>query len=70
MIAQKYIVLLSETESSQTWLGYDRLGRIGKATYGEAFRYDSEIQAKQALRKVQMMHSYPNAKILGTTVSE
>ena len=68
MIVQKYIVMLSETPSMQMFLAYDDLGRIGNATYEQAFRYDTEQQARCALRAVRRIRAFADAKILATCV--
>tara|TARA_R110000868_G_scaffold14070_7_gene65631 strand:- start:72 stop:299 length:228 start_codon:yes stop_codon:yes gene_type:complete len=69
MIQQKYIVLLGEQyDGKQIWLAYDSIGRIGNATYNQAFRYDSHKQAVYALALVRRQRRWPNAKVMGTTV--
>jgi hypothetical protein len=69
MIKQKYIVMLCEVPPDrQVWLAYDSMGRIGNATYEEAFRYDTITQARIALERVRRDRKWPGAKILGTTV--
>lgn len=68
MIQQKYIVLLGEHDGKQIWLAYDSIGRIGNATYDQAFRYDSHKQAVYALALVRRQKRWPNAKVMGTTV--
>jgi len=50
------------------WLGYDVFGRIGSASYRDAFRYDSALQATVALAKVRRDRRWPGARVIGTTV--
>ena len=68
MIVQKYIVLLGERHGKQIWLAYNDAGRISNANYSEAFQYNTHRLAEIALRRVRRTHSFPDAKILGTTV--
>ena len=70
MIKEKWIVLLSKDVDigKQVWLGYDVFGRIGSASYWEAFRYDSALQATVALAKVRRDRRWPDARVIGTTV--
>ena len=71
MIMQKYIVMLSSDPANtgrQVFLGYDAGGRIGNASYQQAFRYDSEQAAKRALWVARKVRRWPDAKILGTCV--
>ena len=64
MKTTKYVVMLRETPDKQIWLGHDMLRRIGNARYDEAFRFNSEHHAKQALKLLP--HKWPEAKVLAT----
>lgn len=69
VIRQKYIVMLAERNGEQVWLAYDNLGRIGNATYAQAYRYDTWAEAADALRRLRFTGAkWPGAKIMGTTV--
>ena len=64
-MVQRYIVLLEDSGlRRQIFLGYDSIGRIN-ANYLEAFRYDTELAARIALRKVRRDRAWRDAKILG-----
>ena len=69
MVVQKYIVLLGERDGKQIWLAYDIGGRLGNASYEQAYRYDTWKQACDALCRVRFTGArWPRAQILGTTV--
>ena len=69
MIQQRYIVLLGLRNGKQIWLAYDACGRIGNADHSQAFRFNTELAARIALRRERMTGSkWDAAKILGTTV--
>ena len=60
----RYVVLLRQTPDKQIWLGYDHIGRIGNATYREAFRYVSVHAARMALKALP--HKWSEANVLAT----
>lgn len=71
MIEQRYIVLLGLRNGQQIWLAYDAGGRIGNADYSQAFRFDTELAARIALRRERITGSrWSDAEILGTTVDK
>ena len=65
-MVQRYIVLLEDSGiRRQVFLGYDNIGTIN-GNFHEAFRYDTELSAKIALRKARLLRKWEGAKILGT----
>jgi hypothetical protein len=66
-MVQRYIVLLEDRVRGQIFLGYDNIGRIN-ANYLQAFRYDTELSARIALRKVRRDRAWCDARILGCLV--
>ena len=65
---QRFVVLLRDMPDKQIWLAYGDDGRIGHATYAMAFRFVSEHEAEQALKR--LWHNWLDAKIFSTLVEE
>lgn len=70
MMIQKWVVLLQESGTIQKWLGYNDLGTDTGCDFRNAIRYNTEMQARNALTMLQRRRRWPQARIMGALEEE